>query len=88
MNFAHTYELGVKVKKVLKACKETLAKITPETSRLKKITILKSRMMMESKSQRMEKTWLIEKRSKYHHSKTQFITFSDYAAVPELDHYE
>ena len=35
------------MKKVLKACKETLAKITLETSRLKKITISKSRMMME-----------------------------------------
>ena len=74
MNFSHTYELGVKVKKVLKVCKEILAKTTRETSRLKKITTLKSRMMMESKSQRMEKTWPTEKRSKYHHSKTQFIT--------------
>ena len=89
MNFSHTYELGVKVtKKVLRECKETLVKITLETLRLKKTTTLKSRMMMESKSQRMEKTWLKEKRSKYHHSKTQFITFSDYAAVPELDNYE
>jgi hypothetical protein len=54
---------GVKViKKVLRECKETLAKITLETLRLKKTTTLKSRMMMVSKSQRMEKTWLKEKR--------------------------
>ena len=88
MNFSHTHELGVKVTKVLKACKETLAKITLETSRLKKITTLKIKMMMESKSQRMEKTWLIEKRSKYNLSKLNLLLFSDYEAVPELDHYE
>ena len=74
MNFSHTYDLGVKVKKVLKVCKEILVKTTRGTLRLKKITTLKSRMMMESKSQRMEKTWRTEKRSKYHRSKTQFIT--------------
>ena len=64
--------------------------ITEKLNRIKRVQqeIAKSRMMMVNKSQRMEKTWLKEKRSKYHHSKTQFITFSDYAAVPELDNYE
>ena len=74
--------------KVLKVCKEILAKTTRGTSRLKKITTLKTKMMMESKSQRMEKTWLIEKRSKNHLSKLNLLLFSDYEAVPELDHYE
>ena len=55
-DFTHTFELGVKVKKVLKVCKEILAKITRGTSRLKKITTSKSKTMMESKNQRMEKT--------------------------------
>ena len=64
----------MKVKKVSKVCKEILEKTTQETLRLKKITTSKSKMMMESKSQRMERTWPTEKRSKYHHPKTQFIT--------------